>query len=153
MSILFSRQCEYALQAVMYLALREDHKTTSIKELTEKLDIPFHFLAKILQDLSHKGLLKSRKGPSGGFALGVRAEKINLLQIIEAIDGPGFQRNCVLGFEECSQTDPCSLHEQWAQSRDSIITMLQRHSIAEMAGKMRKPQYRKKEKQTKPASR
>ena len=146
MSILFSRQCEYALQAVMYLALREDHKTTPIKELTEKLDIPFHFLAKILQDLSHKGLLISQKGPSGGFSLGAGPEKINLLQIIEAIDGPGFRRNCVLGFEECSQTDPCSLHEQWALSRDGIIAMLESNSIGQMAVKMRKPQYRKKDK-------
>jgi Rrf2 family protein len=149
MSILFSRQCEYALQAVMYLALKNDHETTSIRELTEHLDIPFHFLAKILQDLTHKGLLISQKGPSGGFALGVRPEAINLLHIIEAIDGPGFRTNCVLGFEECSQTDPCALHEEWSHSRDSIIAMLEKNRIAQMTLKMRKPQYRKKEKAVK----
>jgi Rrf2 family transcriptional regulator, iron-sulfur cluster assembly transcription factor len=146
MSILFSRQCEYALQAVMYLALKQDHETTSIRELTEKLDIPFHFLAKILQELTHKGLLISQKGPAGGFGLGVRAEAINLLQIIEAIDGTGFRNNCVLGFEECSKTDPCALHEEWSRSRDTIISMLEKNGIAQMAVKMHKPQYRTKAK-------
>lgn len=67
MSLIFSRQCEYALQAVLYLALRPEGEMTSIKEMTDKLGIPYHFLAKILQDLSKKGLLSSLKGPTGGF--------------------------------------------------------------------------------------
>lgn len=141
MSIIFSRQCEYALQAVMYLALKPEDEMTSIKELTQKLDTPYHFLGKILQNLTHKGLLKSLKGPSGGFALALPSEKINLLQIIEAIDGASFTQGCILGFPECSKTDPCALHDQWGSSRDSIIAMLKAKSVAEMANKMKKPQY------------
>jgi len=59
MSIIFSRQCEYALQAVLYLALKPQDELTSIRELTKKLEIPYHFVAKILQDLTKKGLLIS----------------------------------------------------------------------------------------------
>jgi len=138
---MFSRQCEYALQAVMYLALKPEDEMTSIKELTQKLDTPYHFLGKILQNLTHKGLLKSLKGPSGGFALALPSEEINLLQIIEAIDGVSFTKGCVLGFPECSKTDPCALHDQWGPSRDSIIAMLKGKSVSEMAHKMKKPQY------------
>jgi Rrf2 family iron-sulfur cluster assembly transcriptional regulator len=141
MSTVFSRQCEYALQAVMYLALREDHEMVSIKELTQHLQIPYHFLAKILQNLTQKGLLESKKGPSGGFALAVRPEAMNLLHIIEAIDGKDFEKNCILGFEECSQSNPCALHEKWADFRTKILEMLVGHTIAQMAEKMRKPQY------------
>ena len=141
MSIIFSRQCEYALQAVMYIALKPQGEMTSIKELTQKLDTPYHFLGKILQNLTHKGLLKSLKGPSGGFTLAVPAEKINLLQIIETIDGDGFAQGCILGFPECSQTSPCALHEQWGPFRELITIMLRNRSIAEMAGKMKKAQY------------
>lgn len=143
MSILFSRQCEYALQAVMYMALKGEDRTITIKELTEQLDIPFHFLAKILQDLGRKGLLKSRKGPSGGFSLGVSAEELTLLDVVEAIDGTGFQLSCALGFAECSKTDPCALHDQWSYSRDSIVAMLKSNSIAQMAFRMQKQQYRR----------
>ena len=144
MNILFSRQCEYALQAVMYIALKDEREMVSIKDLTDTLHIPFHFLAKILQDLTHKGLLVSQKGPAGGFGLARSAQRITLLQIIEAIDGDSFMHNCVLGFSKCSQENPCALHEQWSKSRDSIVSMLTSKSIAEMAGRMKKPQYQSK---------
>jgi Rrf2 family transcriptional regulator, iron-sulfur cluster assembly transcription factor len=141
MSILFSRQCEYALQALMFLALQDDHRSTPIKELTERLDIPYHFVAKTLQSLTHKGLLVSHKGPSGGFALAKPAEQITLMDIIEAIDGGAFMKDCILGFEQCSKENPCSLHDQWQSSREGIAAMLRTKSISEMAGRMKKPQY------------
>jgi Rrf2 family iron-sulfur cluster assembly transcriptional regulator len=141
MSILFSRQCEYALQAVSYLALKPEGTKTSIRELTKKLDIPYHFLAKILQDLAQKGLLDSQKGPSGGFSLAVGAEKITLFRIVEAIDGVDFMKKCVMGFPDCSKKNPCSVHEQWGRMRESIHTMLVSRNIAQVALDMKKPEF------------
>ena len=142
MSVIFSRQCEYALQAVLYLALSKHGNMISIKELTHKLGIPYHFLAKILQDLTRKGLLTSLKGPAGGFALGMPAEDITLFHIIEAIDGVDFTRKCVLGFPECSGKNPCALHETWSGLRDSIYAMVVGKNIAQLAAEMKKPEYR-----------
>ena len=142
MSIIFSRQCEYALQAVMYLATLQRGELVSIKDLTKQLGIPYHFLGKILQHLTHKGLLTSRKGHAGGFALALPAENITLLQIIEGIDGIAFMNNCVLGFESCSSPNPCALHEQWSHSRDGIFSMLKNKNIAEMAQRTKKAQFR-----------
>ena len=141
-SLLFSRQCEYALQAVLYLALRPAGEMTSIKELTRKLDVPYHFVAKILQKLTQMGLLRSLKGPTGGFALGVPAKDITLFHIVEAIDGAAFAQNCVLGFAECSNKHPCAVHDKWAGIRDGIYAMLVNKNIAEMAKDMKKPEYR-----------
>ena len=141
MSLIFSRQCEYALQAVLYLALRPAGEMTSIKELTDKLDIPYHFLAKILQDLSRKGLLTSLKGPSGGFGLALPAKEITLFHIVEAVDGDEFTKSCVLGFPECSGKDPCAVHEKWADVREGIYRMLVSKNMAEMAKGMKKPVY------------
>jgi Rrf2 family protein len=141
MSLLFSRRCELALQAVLFVAQRRDGRLTSIKELTTALGIPYHFVAKILQDLSQKGLLLSHKGPKGGFALGMRAEDITLFQIIEAIDGTGFTRNCVLGFQECNDRNRCALHEKWAACRDGVYEMLVGKSVQELSADMRKPGY------------
>jgi Rrf2 family iron-sulfur cluster assembly transcriptional regulator len=142
MSIFFSRQCEYALQAVMYLALKAEGEWTSIKELTKKLNIPYHFLAKILQSLTYKGLLKSQKGPAGGFALGMPAKEITLFHIVEAIDGVDFTNKCVLGFPECSGKNPCAVHDKWGILREQIYAMLVSKNIAQMAKEMRKPEYR-----------
>ena len=146
MSIIFSRQCEYALQAVLYLALKPSGEKTSIKELTQHLELPYHFAAKILQALSRKGLLVSHKGSLGGFALGKPAEEITLFHIIEAVDGVGFLKGCILGFPECDEQHQCALHEKWGGMREELRTLLTTKSILELAGEMNKPQYRNNEK-------
>ena len=142
MSIFFSRQCEYALQAVLYLALKPMGGMTSIKDLSSRLSIPHHFVGKILQDLTYKGLLTSQKGPTGGFALAMPAKDITLFHIVEAIDGVAFTNSCMLGFSECSSKNPCAVHNQWAGLRDGIYNMLVNKSIDEMAREMKKPEYR-----------
>lgn len=141
MSVIFSRQCEYALQAVCYLALKKEGEMSSIKEMTERLEIPYHFLAKILQSLTRKGLLRSLKGPTGGFALGMPAKDIRLFHIVEAIDGVKFTSSCVMGFPECSGKSPCAVHEQWAGLRDGIYKMLINKQITAVAKDMKKSVY------------
>lgn len=138
---LLSKQCEYALQAVTYLAAREKQGRVSIKELTSRLDIPSPFLAKILQDLVRKNLLTSLRGPTGGFALARPADSITLLDIVEAIDGTEFTQKCVMGFPECSGTHPCAVHETWGRLREEIVTMLSTHSITYIAAETKKPHY------------
>jgi Rrf2 family iron-sulfur cluster assembly transcriptional regulator len=142
MSIIFSRQCEYALQATSYLALQPQDVMISIKDLTRTLKIPYHFLGKILQKLVSKGLLKSLKGPTGGFALAIPANEITLFRIIEAIDGNSFLTNCVMGFPECGGKNPCAVHEKWGNLRDGIFNMLVNKNIAQIAKEMKKPEYK-----------
>ena len=143
MSIIFSRQCEYALQAVLYLAVRRPGSTVSIKEISKSLKIPLHFLAKIFQDLSKKKILTSTKGPKGGFSLARPAAEITLLQIVEAIDGVSLFESCILGFPQCSGRSPCAVHGKWGEYRENIKSMLEQKSIGEMAPLMaKKPEYR-----------
>jgi Rrf2 family iron-sulfur cluster assembly transcriptional regulator len=141
MTLIFSRECEYAIQAVTYLARLPGESRTSIKQLARTLKIPHHFLAKILQRLSQKGLLISTKGPRGGFALGMPAEEITLFHVVDAVDGVGFANRCVLGFPECSGKHPCAVHEQWASIRDTIYGLLVGRDLSEVGAAMKKPQY------------
>jgi Rrf2 family transcriptional regulator, iron-sulfur cluster assembly transcription factor len=142
MSVLFSRQCEYALQAVMFLALKPEGERTSIRELTKRIEIPYHFLAKILQDLTYKGLLVSQKGPTGGFALAKSAKEITLYDIVDAIDGSGFMEKCVLGFPECSGKSPCAVHERWGAMREELRVLLGSKNVSQMAKEMKKSEYK-----------
>ena len=142
MSVLFSRQCEYALQAVTYLALMPEGDRTSIRELTKKIEIPYHFLAKILQDLTYKGLLISQKGPTGGFALAKSPKDITLFDVVEAIDGEAFVTQCVMGFPECTGKNPCAVHSKWGELRESLRLTLVNKSVAQMAKEMKKPEYK-----------
>ena len=143
MSLLFSKPCEYALQAVAYLALRPHGEMTSIKELTDRFKIPYHFLAKILQRLARKGLLVSLKGPRGGFALAMSPKEITLFHVVEAVDGLAFMNACVLGFSECGGSHPCAVHDKWEAVRGQVYAMLVNRNIEEIAREMKKPEYKK----------
>jgi Rrf2 family iron-sulfur cluster assembly transcriptional regulator len=141
MTVMFSRECEYAIQAVTYLARLPGKSRTSTKQLARTLKIPHHFLAKILQRLVQKGLLTSTKGPRGGFALGMSAKEIMLFHVVDAVDGVGFTNRCVLGFPECSGKHPCALHENWTGVRDTIYSLLVSRDLSEIGAAMRKPEY------------
>jgi Rrf2 family transcriptional regulator, iron-sulfur cluster assembly transcription factor len=136
MSVIFSRQCEYALQAVLYITSKESNGYTDIKEISEKLNIPPHFLAKILQNLSKSGLLKSQKGPSGGFALSTDPDDITLYQIVVAVDGDGFLTDCVLGLPVCDSDNPCPVHDRWRKLRENIYKMLAGKTVGQMSNEM-----------------
>jgi Rrf2 family protein len=130
------------MQAVLYLALKNENEMTSIKELTKKLEIPYHFVAKILQDLTRKGILVSHKGPAGGFRLAGPAKDITLLHIVEAIDGLSFMEKCVFGFPSCSDEEQCAVHKEWDEMRKRINKMLATKNILEMADTTQKHQYK-----------
>ena len=73
-----------------------------VKQIAAEEEIPAHFLAKILQQLARKGLLRSSKGPTGGFLLRVPPDEVRLLDIVEALDGLSEYEKCASGLAECS---------------------------------------------------
>jgi len=83
-----SRSTGYALLAVGYIAQHKDRKIILSQDISKKYDIPLEYLLKILQQLVRVNVLRSKRGPRGGFSLAGPAKKITMLQIIEAVDGP-----------------------------------------------------------------
>lgn len=133
MSLIFSRQCEYALQAVLYMSAQPKAKYTNINEISEHLGIPMPFLGKTLQLLVKGKVLSSLKGPNGGFRLGKDPREIALFHVVEAIDGTDFMTSCVLGFPECSSKIPCPMHSDWGQLRDRVYQMLANKTVADIS--------------------
>ncbi len=127
--MLLSRSCEYGIRAILYMAPRPVGELVSIREMADTLGISSHFLVKILQRLSRKGLLVSHRGPKGGVALARSADEITLLDVVEAIDGLDVVQRCVIGLPECSDECPCSLHRYWKEIRERIVEMLGGKSI------------------------
>ena len=87
-----SRSTGYALLAVGYIAQHEDQKIILSQDISKKYDIPLEYLLKILQQLVRVNVLRSKRGPRGGFSLARPPRKITMLQIIEAVDGPMISR-------------------------------------------------------------
>ncbi len=91
-----------------------------VHDIAEKLGISFHFLAKILQALTHRGILKSFRGPHGGVALARPADEVFLHELIEAVDGQQRFEGCLMGLPGCGVEKPCPLHEQWEKTQSEI---------------------------------
>jgi Rrf2 family transcriptional regulator, iron-sulfur cluster assembly transcription factor len=131
MSIL-SKSSAYGLRASMYVAASGERGFVSIGKISSDLDISFHFLTKILQKLTRAGIMSSHRGPTGGVALAKPARKISVLDIVEAVEGPGFLKACVLGLSGCGDKTPCPMHSQWAKERKRIRTVFSRTPLSQL---------------------
>ena len=84
-----SRSTGYGLLAVGYVAQhREDVELILSQDIAKKYNIPLEYLLKILQQLVRANVLQSKRGPRGGFSLAKAPNKITMLQVIEAVEGP-----------------------------------------------------------------
>jgi Rrf2 family protein len=83
-----TRASNYALQALVYLLEQPPEKSVASHVVAEARDIPERFLLKVLQPLVSAGVLRSIKGPNGGYRLARPAKQITLLEVVEAVDGP-----------------------------------------------------------------
>ncbi len=132
MSIIFSKSCEYGLQAVLYLSQRPNESPALLRDIAQDLNIPYHFLNKVLQTLTRDNIVVSHKGSNGGFALARSPKEIYLLDIVRAVDGDSFLNGCVVGFPGCGDENPCPVHPQWKKAKKMILTMLQKKTLAEL---------------------
>lgn len=85
--MLFSRSVDYAIQAFGRLAEAPEGGRVMARVIAEEEHLPAFFLAKTLQSLARHGILKSTKGPTGGFSLNKPAAKIRVIDVVEALDG------------------------------------------------------------------
>jgi Rrf2 family protein len=131
--MIYSRSAEYAIRAFVLLASVPEGKYAMVKQIAQEGDIPAHFLAKILQQLARKGFLRSSKGPTGGFCLRVAASDMNLLKIVDSVDGLADYERCIGGMTECNDSAPCGLHDSWKALRQRIMEYLERTSIEDLA--------------------
>ncbi|MEK7408007.1 MAG: Rrf2 family transcriptional regulator [Acidobacteriota bacterium] len=130
--MIYSRSSEYAIRAFINLAQVQDGKFVMVKQIAQQENIPSHFLAKILQQMARKGLLRSSKGPTGGFTLRSPAADITLVQIVEALDGLTDYQKCVSGLAECTDDAPCGMHDSWKALRSRIMEYLEQTTIADL---------------------
>ena len=122
---MFSKTCEYAVRAMIFIAQRSKKgEKVGIKEISKEIDSPESFIAKILQDLSRKGLVLSSKGPNGGFYLEEKLLHGSLASIVKAVDGEKIFSGCGLGLKQCSEAHPCPIHYEFKAIRESMRVML-----------------------------
>ena len=134
MTVIFSKKAEIAIKAMLFFATKDADTLIDAGTISKELLVPKMFAAKIMQELVYAGLLKSKKGKSGGFYLEEKGHEIKLEQIVKAIDGLDVLQNCVFGFPQCSDEHPCPVHVKWSTIKEDILKMLSM-TISEMKEK------------------
>jgi len=130
--MVFSKTCEYAIRAVIFIAQKsENGAKIGIRDIAAGIDSPLHFIAKILQELSKRGIIQSSKGPNGGFYIDKITQKKTLADVVRAIDGDNIFIGCGLGLKNCSETKPCPLHNEFKIIRSKIQTTLSSATIGD----------------------
>ena len=118
-----TRQADYAIRAILYLAQLGPDEKASTSQIAEEKDIPLSFLAKIIAQLSVAGLLQTMRGARGGVTLARPAKDINLLEVVEAIDGPIQINECVNDSYQCSQHG-CPMRGIWQDTQADLVNRL-----------------------------
>ena len=122
--MLLAKATTYALKALALMAREPDNTYFPVSKLAKELDISPTYLAKVLQRLVEPGLLKSTTGPGGGFALAKKSEKISLYDAMLLLEPEDTMKQCVLGWVACSGTNPCPVHDVWAEYKDKMIKQM-----------------------------
>lgn len=126
-----TRETDYAIRCVLHLAESKED-VVMIGEIAKDRKIPKSFLAKILQKLAKAGIVQSLRGVKGGFQLSKKPENINLLDVIEVIEGPVSMNICAMSKRECSMSGTCSAHPAWVDMRKIVETRLKRWNFSRL---------------------
>lgn len=132
---MFSKACEYAIKASIYIAQQShQQKNTNVKAVSKAVAAPEAFTAKILQQLCRENILYSVRGKQGGFVFDISKQKtVKIYDIIQIFDGESIFTQCGLGLQKCSADNPCPVHDDFKIVRENLLSMTQKYSFYDLA--------------------
>jgi Rrf2 family protein len=125
----------HAVRAAVALAKLPAGEYAGAAHIAREIGAPQNYLGKLLKSLAAVGLLESQKGLGGGFRLARKAQETSLFDVVDPIEHISRWSGCILGRPECSETNPCAIHNRWKAVRDSYLRMLRRTTLAELVAK------------------
>lgn len=128
-----TRKGDYAIRGIVYLANQPPNSISLLSEIAAAVDVPQTFLAKIFQQFSKSGIVKSFRGTGGGFQLAGPPESITLLQVVETVEGPILPNRCVLKAGECERDTICTVHPVWHQVQQQVRGILGSITLKDLA--------------------
>ncbi len=133
MALLYGKPTEYAIRALTYLAARPEQEIVSVQEIAQAEEISSHHLSKVMNQLARGKMVQPLRGPGGGYRLIRKADQITLWEVMGCLGARDVFEECAIGWSNCSDTDPCPLHERWGSLRKEIQIYLETVKISELA--------------------
>jgi Rrf2 family protein len=128
---------KYGLKAMLHLSGLKEGEVAQVAHIAEANDIPKKFLDQIFAELRRAGLVHSKKGKAGGYALAKAASEIRAGQIIRTLDGPiaplhcasaNFYRPC----DDCANEEACAVRLLMIEARDALCDVLDKETLTDM---------------------
>jgi Rrf2 family protein len=123
-----SSTAQQAIHAVLCIAGAADEGPVRVDEIAAVLECPRNYLSKTLHVLARTGVLRSGRGPKGGFQLALPANRLTLAQVIAPFEPVG-QKRCLLGLPTCGGANPCAAHERWSKVAGRVDEFFARTTI------------------------
>ena len=129
--LFYSKASQYALRALSYLVKNQGGGLCRVETIAKQEDIPKYFLSNVMKDLVKAKILKSIKGPAGGFEFAREPEMISLYQVINVFDHLDDElKTCAIGWKECSDENACDLHNEYKRLREHVRDYFKRVNLA-----------------------
>lgn len=126
---------QYALRAVLFVAEHGAEAPVRVDAIATALNVPRNYLSKTLHALAHAGVLRSGRGPRGGFQLAAPPHEITLARVAAPFDDLA-ERTCLLGRKSCGWKNPCSVHPRWEAVSNSLQAFFRDTTIADLLGEI-----------------
>jgi Rrf2 family protein len=134
---MLSLTCKAAIKAVIFLASKfEADQKSGIKEIAEYINENEHTVGKLLQRLVKGNIIKSSKGPNGGFYISEKQMQQRIIKIVETIDGKKVFKECGLSLGKCNDRRPCPLHSEYKPVRELFQKMCNTNRVADLYQKV-----------------
>ena len=127
-----TRGSDYGLRGMVYMARQPVGQVCLVSQVAAAEDLPESYLAKIFQDLARNRLLMSHRGAKGGFSLVNEPEEVNLLEIIEAVEGPIALAPCLDVREGCERIEICEIYEALDSAQAQMTLVLKNTTLADL---------------------
>ena len=136
-----AKRTDYATRAVLALALADDRKPMKLDEIARRTAVPRSVLEQVMPTLRSAGILRSERGPRGGYRLNRPAEEITLERVVRLFQGPLAPIGCATrrNPEPCPMSVDCSIRFVWEDVRDAIIGVLARTTFRDLAERAQGP--------------
>lgn len=131
--MILSQTATYALKATLCLAEAGTEGPIRVDDVAERLGVPRNYLSKTLHVLARNRILRSTRGPGGGFQLAVPADQLSLADVIRHFDDTPDGSACLMGRERCNEADPCPAHARWKSVSASVTEFFEQTTVADLA--------------------
>ncbi len=127
-----STKGQYGVRAMFEIARSYNSGPVTIKEISEKQDVSVAYLEQILNQLRKSGIIRSVRGPGGGYVLSRKPDDVSIGEILKELEGPVAITSCLDPKEGCMRVDGCVTHLLWKSLGENIEAFLNKMTLNDL---------------------